>query len=125
MLFRSVVVLVVAIAAVGKPPAIGKPPAVAKPSAVGVGVPPAVAKPQPPAVAKPPTVGKAPAIGEAKPTMSHEGSRTQYLCRTGVKGPGQYHAIKYGDGIRTKERARLEAVRLVARWEAWVTEKEW
>ena len=103
--------------AVGKPPAIGKPPAVAKPSAVGVGMPPAVAKPQPPAVAKPPAVGKASAVGKAKPTWSHEGSRTQYLCRTGVKGPGQSHAIKYGDGIRTKERARLEAVR-------WVAEKE-
>ena len=105
--------------AVAKPSAVGvgKPPAVAKPSAVGVGMPPAVAKHQPPAVAKPPTVGKAPAIGEAKPTMSHEGSRTQYLCRTGVKGPGQSHAIKYGDGIMTKEGARLEAVR-------WVAEKE-
>ena len=103
--------------AVGKPPAIGKPPAVAKPSAVGVGMPPAVAKPQPPAVAKPPAVGKASAVGKAKPTWSHEGSRTQYLCRTGVKGPGQSHAIKYGDGIMTKEGARLEAVR-------WVAEKE-
>jgi len=111
--------------AIGKPPAVakpsavgvGKPPAVAKPSAVGVGMPPAVAKHQPPAVAKPPAVGKASAVGKAKPTWSHEGSRTQYLCRTGVKGPGQSHAIKYGDGIMTKEGARLEAVR-------WVAEKE-
>jgi hypothetical protein len=107
--------------AVGKPPAIGKPPAVAKPSAVGadrdeeadIGA----------------DIGAEEAVGAlcggAKPTMSHEGSRTQYLCRTGVKGPGQSHAIKYGDGIRTKERARLEAVRLVARWEACVAEKEW
>jgi hypothetical protein len=105
--------------AVAKPSAVGvgKPPAVAKPSAVGVGMPPAVAKHQPPAVAKPPAVGKASAVGKAKPTWSHEGSRTQYLCRTGVKGPGQSHAIKYGDGIMTKEGARLEAVR-------WVAEKE-
>ncbi len=103
--------------AVGMPPAIGKRPAVAKPSAVGVGMPPAVAKHQPPAVAKPPAVGKASAVGKAKPTCSHEGSRSQYLCRTGVKGPGQSHAIKYGDGIMTKEGARLEAVR-------WVAEKE-
>ncbi len=130
-----------------KPPAVAKPSAVGKPRgkrpAVGkaVGMPPAIGKR--PAVAKPSAVGAdrdeeadigadigaeeavGALCGGAKPTMSHEGSRTQYLCRTGVKGPGQSHAIKYGDGIRTKERARLEAVGLVARWEACVAEKEW
>ena len=33
-----------------------------------------------------------------KPSVSHEASRFQYLCRTGQRGLGQSHAIKYGEG---------------------------
>ena len=49
-------------------------------------------------------------IFKAKPTMSHEGTRSQYLCRTGLKGSGQSHAIKYGEGHgMTKEEAQASA----------------
>ncbi len=49
-------------------------------------------------------------IFKAKPAMSHEGTRSQYLCRTGLKGPGQSHAIKYGEGHgMTKEEAQASA----------------
>ena len=36
-----------------------------------------------------------PASKPLHPTVSHEGTRKQYLCRTGGKGPGSSLAIKY------------------------------
>ena len=53
-----------------------------------------------------------------KPSFSHERSRSQYLCRTGAKGPGGSFQIKYGakTGL-TEEAARDKA-------EAWLKEKK-
>ena len=53
-----------------------------------------------------------------KPSFSHERSRSQYLCRTGAKGPGGSFQIKYGAGTGlTEEAARDKA-------EAWLKEKK-
>ena len=40
-----------------------------------------------------------------KPTVSHEQSRSQWLLRTGLAGPGQSFALKYGKGQRFSDQA--------------------
>jgi len=58
-----------------------------------------------------PTPKDAAAAIPEKPTqvrIDHEASRTQYLVRTGLKGPGQTKSFKYGD-LRSKEKALAEA----------------
>ena len=49
-------------------------------------------------------------IGTLKPTYQHERSRSQFLCRTGLKGKGQSEAIKYiPKGELTMEQAERKA----------------
>jgi hypothetical protein len=50
-----------------------------------------------------------------KPSFSHEASRSQYLCRTGLKGKGQSYAIKYGAGGHSKRNAEQLAEQWVAK----------
>lgn len=53
-------------------------------------------------------------MGSKPPGWCFEHSRSQIMCRTGVPGPGQNHAIKYGGKSgRTKAQAESEA-------EAWL-----
>ena len=48
-----------------------------------------------------------------KPNVSHEGSRTQFMCRTGRAGGDgdgpQNFAIKYGKNAGEKEKAHKQA----------------
>ena len=50
--------------------------------------------------------------GPKKPTYSDEKTRSQFLFRTGLTGPGQSTAIKYT--AATKARAEAKAVAMVA-----------
>ena len=51
-------------------------------------------------------------VGVAKPTFSNEASREQYLCRTGLKGPGQPTSFKDGnEGSMTQEAALAAATK--------------
>ena len=51
--------------------------------------------------------------GPKKPTYSDEKTRSQFLFRTGLTGPGQSTAIKYT--AATKARAEAKAVAMVAK----------
>ena len=51
--------------------------------------------------------------GPKKPTYSDEKTRSQFLFRTGLTGPGQSTAIKYT--AATKARAEAKAVEMVAK----------
>ena len=57
--------------------------------------------------------GQSPKIFKAKPSWSNEHSRSQILCRTGLRGPGQSHNIKYGplEGITVPE-----AIEMAKEW---------
>ena len=44
-----------------------------------------------------------------KPSMSNEASRSQVLCRTGLKGKGQSHRISYGAGDGLTKAAAIAA----------------
>ena len=61
-----------------------------------------------PKTAKPPSTAK-------PPCCSVERSRSQVLCRTGIRGAGQSHSIKYGEG---QKYADEDAALIVAR--EWV-----
>ena len=69
--------------------------ATAKAKAAGAGAKADVSKR--PAAAGGAKVLKKPAagVGEPNPHWGHEASREQVMCRTGLKGPGQCHAIKW------------------------------
>ena len=56
-------------------------------------------------------------VGERvkKPEVSHEKSRSQYLCRTGVKGPGQNFAMPCG-----KDKKFATAAAACAAAEKWL-----
>ena len=50
--------------------------------------------------------------GEKKPYFTVEHTRRQVMCRTGLKGPGDYHAIKFGDGPEGAE----QAIKAATKW---------
>lgn len=57
-----------------------------------------------------------------KPFFGHEQSRHQYMCRSGLPGPGQNHAIQYnpkkkGDQDRAKKAAEKWLREEMARFE--------
>ena len=64
-----------------------------------------------------PTLGSKASTKGSKPSFSNEHSRHQFLCRTGKKGAGQSHAIKYQPkGTITMKEAEAQA-------QQWVSER--
>ena len=49
----------------------------------------------------------------ARPHFGVESTRSQIMCRTGLKGPGQTHAIKFGG---TSGRPKAKALAEAAAW---------
>ena len=47
--------------------------------------------------------------GASTPTISHEASRSQFLLRTGEKGPGANFIYKYGANGVSKAEAKSQA----------------
>lgn len=52
-------------------------------------------------------------LSKGAPSFSHERSRNQYLCRTGLSGPGQSHSIKYDP---EKSGSEAKALRQAETW---------
>jgi len=84
-------------------------------------------RPSAKAFENPPTSAKAPGSGQSKgknskkgkqPFMGHETTRHQYMCRTGLPGPGQTKAFKYSPG-KTGEMKRAQEMA-----EAWVMDQK-
>ena len=51
---------------------------------------------------------------KGKTSINHEGSRCQYLGRTGLQGPGASKAFKYGEGREYKTGA--DALKAAEEW---------
>ena len=47
-------------------------------------------------------------------SVSHEASRSQFMCRTGLSGPGQCFAIKYSQKKGDLEKAKKQAQKWLA-----------
>ena len=54
-----------------------------------------------------------------KPKYCHERSRNQILCRTGLRGPGQSVALKYGPGMQYRNEAAA-----IAAAKIWVSKEQ-
>ena len=94
-----------------KPPATGK----AKSKGKAKAKPKAKAKGKVAAKPKAKAAGAPPASAAARPMWSYEWTRSQIMCRTGLKGPGQNHGIRWGPACdcKTSEDAKKRA-------EAWL-----
>jgi hypothetical protein len=69
-----------------------------------------------PKVKKVPVKASPDDIFKGKPTMSHERTRSQYLCRTGLRGPGQTKAIKYRKAGQEHGKTQEEAFAEGTEW---------
>ena len=103
----------------------------AKPKAAAGGTAMAAAKAKPKAAAGEPTMAPSVLVptglirldgGKGTPSLSHEASRKQFLYRSGCKGVGGSHALKYGKGTgMTMEEARAMATAMVKKTKAFLS----
>ena len=83
-------------------------------------------KPVPPATATPTktTMIQPKSKPKTKATFSNEASRKQILCRTGLAGPGQSFAIKYGIDKKTGNAYGKTVEQAIAEAKKWVASKQ-
>lgn len=53
---------------------------------------------------------------KTKPRVDFEGSRDQYLGRTGLRGPGQSVSFRFGGGVRAQYSSKEDAKRAAHEW---------